>query len=535
MKKYIHLTNLLSFRLFIFIFFILTVLTVGFSLYYIEMESAQYEEIARQCASRTSSLVAGSTRNAMLLNQKEKAFEIISDLVQQEGIEKICLYNKQGEIIFSTSEEEMGKVVGYSNRPCATCHKDSGGLRDKPKEKWYQIMVSENGYRSLSYLRPIENEEGCSTADCHAHSSSITYVGVLCVVMSLEKMDRLVKENEASMISVSIVITILLGLAAGIFLWIGVHVPVKKLIKGTHEISSGNLDYHINNPSKDEMGVLANSFNQMTEDLKKAKDEITTWSSQLENRVKEKSEELEKTQRRNLQIEKMASLGQLSATVAHELNNPISGILTYSKLIQKKLGKDSTSPEEKDTILKHLKMIETESARSGEIVKNMLLFSRQGATDVQQKDINRVINSAIDLISHHLELHNIQLIKELQEGVPAIYIDENQIKQALIALFVNAVEAMENEGILGVTTEWNRTEKSIWIYIRDTGKGIPEGLKNQIFEPFFTTKNAVKGVGLGLSSVYAIINNHKGDIVVESEVEKGTTFIVKLPLKSKDV
>ena len=530
-----RLSNLLSFRLFILIFLVLTALSVGFSLYYIQLESAQYQEVARQCAQRTSALVAGSTRNAMLLNQKGKAFEIMRDLALQDGIEKICLYDKQGRVVFSTVEDEIGDSIGLASRPCATCHTISGELKDEPEKEWHQIFVSENGYRSLSYLRPIENEESCFTADCHAHSPDQTYVGVLCVVMSLEKMDNLVEENKASMISVSIIITILLGFVAGIFLWVGVHVPVKKLIQGTHEISSGNLDYKIKDMGKDEMGILANSFNHMTEDLRKAKDEITQWSSQLENRVKEKSEELKKTQKRHLQIEKMASLGQLSATVAHELNNPIAGILTYSKLIQKKLNKDHISDEEKDAILKHLKMIETESARSGDIVKNMLLFSRQGATDIKQKDINQVINSAIELVSHHLKLHNIQLIKELQEDMPAIFIDENQIKQALIALFVNAVEAMENDGILGVTTEWNRPEKSIWIYIRDTGKGIPDDLKNQIFEPFFTTKNAVKGVGLGLASVYAIINNHKGEIVVESEIDKGTTFIVKLSIRSGEV
>ncbi len=528
-----RLSNLLSFRLFIFIFLILTALSVGFSLYYIQLETAQYQEVARQCAQRTSSLVAGSTRNSMLLNQKEQAFEIFEDLVKQDGIEKICIYNKKGQVIFSTRESEIGKIVGMTNRPCATCHTNSGGLKKEPSGDWHQIFISENGYRSLSYLNPIENEKSCYTAACHAHSSDQTYIGVLCVVMSLEKMDNLIDENKASMISVSIIITIILGLAAGVFLWVGVHIPVNKIIRGTHEISSGNLEYNIKTRSKDEMGVLAKSFNQMTEDLRKAKEEITTWSMQLENRVKEKSDELEKTQKRNLQIEKMASLGQLSATVAHELNNPISGILTYSKLIQKKLNKDNLDPEEKDNILKHLRMIETESARSGDIVKNMLLFSRQGTTDIKEKDISQVINSAIDLISHHLELHNIQLIKELQENIPTIYLDENQIKQALIALFVNAVEAMESEGILGVTTEWHRPQKSIWIYIRDTGKGIPDDLKNHIFEPFFTTKNAVKGVGLGLSSVYAIINNHGGDITVESEIDKGTTFIVKLPIKHK--
>ena len=131
-----------------------------------------------------------------------------------------------------------------------------------------------------------------------------------------------------------------------------------------------------------------------------------------------------------------------------------------------------------------------------------------------------------------MQLHNIQLIKELQKDIPLVYLDENQIKQALIAFIVNSVEAMEYEGILGITTEWKRSQRSIWIYIRDTGRGIPEELRNQIFEPFFTTKNAVKGVGLGLASVYAIINNHDGEIALESEIDKGTTFIVKLPIKS---
>ena len=130
---------------------------------------------------------------------------------------------------------------------------------------------------------------------------------------------------------------------------------------------------------------------------------------ELEERVKEKTHELENTQKRNLQIEKMASLGQLSATVAHELNNPISGILTYSKLLQKKLNKENLSPQEKEQILKELKLIESESARSGDIVKNMLLFSRQEAVEMKPKQINQVIDSAIELISHHLSLHNINL------------------------------------------------------------------------------------------------------------------------------
>jgi two-component system NtrC family sensor kinase len=319
-------------------------------------------------------------------------------------------------------------------------------------------------------------------------------------------------------------------LAVGVFIWIWVHVPVKKLIKGTREISSGNLDYIIPETGKDEMGMLGRSFNEMTTDIKKAKEEITTWSNQLEDRVKEKTEALEKTQERNLQIEKMASLGQLSATVAHELNNPMAGILTYSKLIQKKINKGPLSEEEKDLVLKHLKMIESESARSGEIIKNMLLFSRQESIEMKPHQVDEIVESSLDLISHHLKLHNIELKKEFQPDLPPVNVDENQIKQALLALYVNAVEAMDDEGILTVKTSWMRAKQQVIIIIEDTGKGIPETVKSQVFEPFFTTKNEVKGVGLGLAAVYAIIQKHSADISFESEVNKGTTFKIVFPL-----
>jgi two-component system NtrC family sensor kinase len=351
--------------------------------------------------------------------------------------------------------------------------------------------------------------------------------------MSLEKMDVLVEENRARMISTNIAITLILGLVAGVFLWLGVHIPVNRLIRGTREISSGNLSYQIDEVSKDEMGILAHSFNEMTKDLRAAKEEITTWSNQLEKRVKEKTEELKNTQTRNLQIEKMASLGQLSATVAHELNNPMAGILTYSKLIQKKMNKEVLADEEKKSILKHLKMIEDESARSGDIVKNMLLFSRQDEIHVKLQPIDKLILSSLDLIEHHLKLNNIQLETDFPKNLPEVYVDENQIKQALLALYVNAVEAMENEGTLSVKTNWNKSGGYISIFISDNGKGIPDSVKSQIFEPFFTTKNAVKGVGLGLASVYAIIERHGGEISVESQVDIGTTFEIKLFLKKK--
>ena len=530
-----HFYRLLSFKLFVLVFIVLIILTIGFSLYYIKTESAQYAEIARQYAFRTSEIVTGSTRYSMLLNAKESTYSIIQGIVQQEGIQKVTLFDKTGRIAYSTVEDEINRTANYEEKECSPCHEASGSLRKKPIEAWHHIYQDEHGRRLMVYVRPIANEKSCYEAACHAHQPQDTYLGLLRINLSLEKMDAIVEQNRSRMISTNIAITLALALTVGIMIWFFVHVPVKKLILGTKEISSGNLNYQIESTVRDEMGSLARSFNQMTQDLREAKREITSWSNQLEHRVQEKTVELERTQKRNLQIEKMASLGQLSATVAHELNNPIAGILTYSKLIQKKLAKENLPLDEKEAILKQLKLIESESERSGNIVKNMLLFSRQETIEIKAHDLHQVIDNSIELIDHHLKLHNIKLVREFQSDMPAVEIDESQIKQALLALFVNAVEAMENEGKLTVKTELKISEQSIYISVKDTGKGIPDELKSQIFEPFYTTKIAVKGVGLGLSAVYAIVHRHQGEIMVESEINKGSTFIIKIPIKQPKV
>ena len=524
--------RLLSFRLFVLIFFILTALTFLFSYYQLQSQSENYLKMVTEFGMRVSELVKGSTRHSMLLNHKEDTYHIIRTLAEQHGIEKIRIYNKNGTIIFSADDAEINKTVDMQDEACYMCHKPSGDIIQEPlTNERRRIFNRPNGSRSLGFVTSIKNEKSCYLANCHYHSNKETILGTLDVILSLNETDEILKLEKSRMISSNITVTLTLALAVGVFIWFFVHIPVKKVIVGTKEISSGNLDYQIDSNGKDEIGLLANSFNEMTSELRRAKDEITTWSNQLEERVKQKTAELEKTQRRNLQIEKMASLGQLSATVAHELNNPMAGILTYSKLIQKKLGKGFVSEQDKASILKNLKMIETESSRSGDIVRNMLLFSRQEAIDMKPKQINEIIDASIELILHHLQLHNITLNKEYASNLPSIKVDENQIKQAMLALFVNAVEAMENEGILTIRTELNRRENNIHIYVKDTGRGMADEVKSQIFEPFFTTKNEVKGVGLGLSSVYAIINRHHGEILVESEMNKGTTFIIKLPIK----
>jgi two-component system NtrC family sensor kinase len=480
---------------------------------------------------RKSELIRASTRHSMLLNQKEDTYHIIRTIAEQEGIQKIRIYNKRGTIIFSADESEINTTVDMQNEACYMCHPSNGTTILEPStNERKRIFQTADGTRLLGFVTAIKNEESCYTSDCHYHTVDEPILGTLDVIMSLKDTDEMVQQAKSEMISAGIALTLSLALTVGVFIWFFVHIPVQRLMVGTKEISSGNLEYKIKTLTKDEMGLLAQSFNTMTEDLSEAKHEITEWSTELERRVNQKTEELKQTQERVLQIEKLASLGQLSATVAHELNNPIAGILTYSKLIQKKLQKDDIPLSDKESILKYLKMIETESDRSGSIVKNLLLFSRKKDRDVQPHQLNLIIEKSLQLIVHHLKLHNISLQKQLPPTIPVIHVDEDQLQQALLALFVNAVEAMDKDGILTVKTEHNNIEKSAYIYVQDNGKGIAEEDIDHIFEPFFTTKHKVKGVGLGLSVVYGIVQSHNGEIRVESELYEGTTFIIKLPV-----
>lgn len=523
--------RLLSFRLFVLIFVILTALSFLVSYFQLESQAENYEQMITEWGMLASELVRGSTRHSMLLNQKEDTYHIIRTIAEQQGIEKVRIYNKEGTIIFSADDSEINQTVDMKNEACYMCHASTEAIIHEPTTtQRRRIFKGGDGSRLLGFVTAIKNEESCYTADCHYHNKSETLLGTLDVIISLKTSDQMVQNQRSAMISTNIALTLFLALSVGVFIWFFVHIPAQRIIVGTKEISSGNLDYKIKTLTKDEMGLLAHSFNKMTEDLSEAKQEITEWSNELERRVNQKTEELKKTQERILQIEKMASLGQLSATVAHELNNPIAGILTYSKLIQKKLQKNDFSPEERNSIMKHLKMIETESDRSGTIVKNLLLFSRKQDKDVKPHNLNSIVEKSLQLISHHLELHNIHLNKQLQPNLPEIYVDENQIKQALLALYMNAVEAMEAEGVLTVRTEHRGVEKAIYLYVQDNGKGISEEDMAHIFEPFFTTKSAVKGVGLGLSVVYGIVQNHNADINVKSKVHEGTSFIIKFPL-----
>jgi two-component system, NtrC family, sensor kinase len=529
----LKISNSLSFRLFILILFLsVTILTI-YTYVSIRLQTDNLMDTVLGNAQRTVDILKKSTRYSMLLNRREDSYEIMRTIGSEPGVEAIRLYNKRGEITFSSIPSEKNKIVDVSAEACYVCHNPENPFSAPSNNKKSRIYQSSKGYRVFGLIEPIKNETDCSNADCHAHPPEKTVIGVLDVKLSLENLDDSVEISKNRLILLSSIVIFLILLIYLALIRTVIHKPVKKLYYGIREISKGNLDFRIDIKSQNELGLLAKAINTMSGDLKRALDEIKDWSNTLEKKVDDKTKELKKIQSQIIQIEKMTSLGKLSATVAHEINNPLAGVLNYTKLIIRRLNNPELSQELIERSKEDLKIVSDEIVRLGNIVRNLLLFSKRKDIDFTTDNLYSIIESALMLVNHHLAVNNIKLIKEFEKKESEIYCDPQQIKQLLLALFINAVEAMNDGGTLTVSVFYIEAERMYEIKISDSGVGISEEDLSHIFEPFFTTKVNGKGVGLGLSVAYGIIERHNGLVEVHSEKNQGTTFAIRLPKSEK--
>lgn len=492
----------------------------------VRINRQQLEDMTFAAGDRIGDTIKRSTRFGMLHNHREQVHQTISAIASQPGINKIRIYNEEGKVSFSTDENETASQVDKKAEACYGCHAEQQPLARLNRPDRLRIYAGAGGERILGLINPIENEPSCSNADCHAHPASQQILGVVDVTMSLAKVDETIAAGGRQMITNLIGAIVIISLMVGALMWIMVNKPVKRLIVGTKRVASGDLDYKIRVSSKDEVGELASSFNRMTAELKNANDEINEWARTLESRVEEKTAELKQAHDHLLRVERMASIGKLAAIVAHEINNPLAGILVYAKLLLKKLAGNGNSEESRQ----HLSMIASESARCGEIVKNLLQFSRQTKVNPEPNDINEIIGQSLRLIQHKIDLMGVTTEVCLSDDLDLVVCDAQQIKQALVALLINACEAMKpGEGHLELKSRHAQLSDSIEIEITDNGVGMDDETEKQIFEPFFTTKEEGKGVGLGLAVVYGIVNAHSGEIEVKSSPGVGTTFVIRLP------
>jgi two-component system, NtrC family, sensor kinase len=303
--------------------------------------------------------------------------------------------------------------------------------------------------------------------------------------------------------------------------------PLGQMVEATRSIAAGDFDHEVrvDEDSEGEIARLAGSFNLMLHSLRGMRADLEEWGRTLEEKVEERTDELVKMQSRVAQSERLASIGMLAAGVAHEVNNPLGGILALTALTLEDLPAGHPSRDNLEEVVR-----QTERCR--DIVKHLLEFSRQSDVSVEELDLNEVAEKTLTLLQRQSLFFNIDVVTDLQAGLPHVLGDTSQLQQVLMNILMNAVEAMDQRGRLTVRTRLLEDRGMVEISVRDTGCGIPPEYVDRIFDPFFTTGKNGEGTGLGLSIAYGIITKHRGTIAVESEVGAGTTFTVRLPVGS---
>lgn len=524
------ITSTLSFRLFFVLLLSTLAVFLGFSTLVTRLQSKAMEDQLQACANRAGDIIRQSLFTSMLRNERELTRSIITLVGTEPDVEGVRVYNKTGQIMFSNDTAEVGTEVDMEAEACYACHATAQPLSAVPTGERTRLYERDDGHRVMGVIIPIRNEESCWSAGCHAHSPDQSVLGVLDVQMSLASADRVLSRMGRKASFFALGGTLLMALLIALIVYRSIHLPAGKLRSGTRALADGNLDYRIEMDRHDELGALARSFNRMAENLRSADAELRSWSRTLEERVQEKSRELEKVNRHMIQVEKTASLGKMAATVAHELNNPLSGILTTAKLLDRKMNRLLPEGDEKERTKESLDLIRSESTRCGNIVRDLLTYARESRTEFQEHDLNDVVKRAVRLVEHHTEVEDIDTQVDLFLKNDRLVCDGEQITQLLIALMLNAVEAMPNGGRLRVKTWDDPTQGSgkVYLSVSDDGVGIPLEIQDRIFDPFFSTKNEAKGVGLGLAVVYGIVQRHGGAISVDSEPGEGTTFTVQL-------
>lgn len=587
-------------------------------------EEVLLKEVTRH-GNQLSDAVKSSTKEAMLEYHRNRIQETINNISTDPSLHEISIMNKEGKVVYSTLEDQIGRTLKVDTENCYVCHAEHKPLSVLSIEQRTRLIsVHPDSSRALGIINPIYNLPSCWQAACHAHEPEKKILGVLHVVLCLEEVDAQISKSKMWMAIFAIVSVLAISILIGFFVRRWIDQPVNYLLEAIRQVASGNLNYTIHEMGNDEIGSLATSFNNMTRKLAEARMQL-------------------------FQSDKMASLGRLAAGVAHEINNPLTGVLTYSSFLQKRT-KDQ--PE----IQEDLKVIVSETLRSREIVKGLLDFARQTIPRKRKADINEIIKRAIRVVENQLQLRHIGIKTDLDPNLPEVVVDANQIQQVFINLLLNAGDAITREkgqcristrtvslslhGIhqikkatctknhslvdeeiridglpaLRIKAVTGSQENIIYIdpvygkhqniygefdikniqyrllcpdcnvpltndrevcpecglpvyaiiipgqgqlegcinpacvwqcwdtidalgsvsyvesNVTDDGHGIPEKDLQKIFEPFYSTKGQ-SGTGLGLSVIWGIIDNHNGTISVQSKLDEGTTFTIRLPIE----
>jgi len=511
-------------------------LTVAVFLFTFMVVRNSREELLQQAIGNAAQLlevITKSTRFAMVQNKPSYVDEIIQDVGAQNEIDRVRILSKNGTVIHSSDISEIGTLVDQEAEACLACHLDEESMRQSPMIGRPRFFTNEAGQHMLGSTAVIRNEPTCSSGGCHANAAGQAVLGVLDIVYPLQEIDETIRATTFRIVGLALGFVILAALLVSWLVQRIVYRPLGDLKEGSDRLTDGDLEHPIPVRSDDELGKLAESFNSMTNRLRKSRGERLAWERTLQQKVEEATHDLQIAQAEAARSEKLASVGLLAAGIAHELNNPLTGVLTFSHLVRKQMPDGSPEAEDLDLVIQ-------ETKRCATIIRRLLDFAREKTPEMKFSDLNQLIEDTSHLISQSAQVADIDIILNLDESLPTVWVDEDLVKQVVMNMLVNAQHAIDGSGSITVRTSvWRDTQDSgeesqsapmAEISITDTGCGISEENLQRIFDPFFTTKGVGKGTGLGLSVSHGTIEAHGGSVEVESELGVGTEFRIHLPL-----
>lgn len=511
-------------------------LFLSFGIIFRSVNESYMKSVIRENGNNIGFLVEGALYRSMLENDRTALQGTLDIINTMSGIDDVNMYDNKNNLVYSSIAND---TTSHSDPDCISCHRNFSTMFSAT-EKSYKIIGidsecsmnhNNNNCRHLLIKSPIKNDKSCSASSCHAHNPQDEVLGSLIIKIPLAGLDAALEKSTTDYFLLAALLTFLLILFLIFFTRKKIKNPLNDIIRASLEVAGGDRSTRlaVTPHQLSDMRMVSMAFNEMLDNLQTATNELQNWSQQLEYKVQKKSEELGHVQNELINVERIASLGKLSLSVAHEINNPLSGILIYAKLVYKQLNNLDFDPAKKESMMKNLKLIENETKRCGDIVKGLLDFSRKNQDGFEAKHLNDILIDTFELMSHPMKIANISFITDFAAKPDLIYCSPNQIKQACIGILVNASEAVTEHGEVIFRT-MNPDEDHVRIEISDNGIGISEEDVSHIFEPFFSTKQNASGIGLGLAIVHGIIQNHKGKADVKSIQGKGTTISITLPL-----
>jgi len=417
------LFNKIGTRLIIAISLTVIIIIGVFAYFNIQSHSKNLISEVERHTNQLSETIKNTMQFDMLQNHRDHITRVMNSVGEEECIKNVRLLNKEGEIIYSTDTTEIGTMLDKKGESCYVCHVENEPLQKLPIKNRSRIFrIHPDSSNMLGVINPIYNEQSCWDADCHAHTEEQTVLGVLDLTVCLKEVEKVVNESKMDVALFALIAILIIAIILLILVKILIQRPVRDLVKATNYVAVGNLSHRIKYTRKDEIGQLADSFDNMTRKLAETRMQL-------------------------FQSDKMASIGRLAAGVAHEINNPLTGVLTYSSFLLKRV---KNNPEMKAD----LEVIVRETKRSREIVKGLLDFSRQSTPKKGSVIIGEIIENAVDVISNQLKINHITLEKKCDNHIPKITADANQIQQVFLNLLINAIDAIGKKGgIIQIATK----------------------------------------------------------------------------------